>query len=300
MEKMSVENKEQVEALEAQIESLQAEVEELQRQKQDNQLDWFHFKGHTREAMMFLCKQRPEQRKQTLVSKLIEEGEELEEDLKQQTQMNGIVLNGITTKTLQSSSRNLIQQICISGHCSDLVFNVEFKLSEVKEADRSERRITEMNVVLDSFEKQNFSIFLSGVEESRDLPLFFRTLRTFSDRCGDRSRAFLHFKDKFPSLVSVPGCCRSEVMTLNHPQIPSFMLFFHWTINVSAEGAVSPHIDLLTKIPKEALKLFPSQPVGGASEAFHSLQRILGTEAAMESIIRAVGLFPDNQSECEA
>lgn len=42
-----------------------------------------------------------------------------------------------------------------------------------------------------------------------------------------------------------------------------------------------------------ALQLFPSKAVGGAAEAFHSLLRILGPEAAIESVIRAVGLQQD-------
>lgn len=32
------------------------------------------------------------------------------------------------------------------------------------------------------------------VEENKDLLLFFRTLRTFSDRCDDRFRTFQHFQ----------------------------------------------------------------------------------------------------------
>lgn len=39
-----------------------------------------------------------------------------------------------------------------------------------------------------------------------------------------------------------------------------------------------------------ALQLFPSQAVGSAAEAFQSLLRILGPEAALESIIQAVSL----------
>ncbi|KAI3369765.1 hypothetical protein L3Q82_024585 [Scortum barcoo] len=100
--------------------------------------------------------------------------------------------------------------------------------------------------------------------------------------------------EKYPSVVSLPGGCRSEVMTLNHPELPGCVLFVHWLVDVSREGRVTPKIDLLTKIPEEALQLFPSQPLGGAVEAFHSLLRILGPEAAIESIIRAVSLSQDS------
>lgn len=42
-----------------------------------------------------------------------------------------------------------------------------------------------------------------------------------------------------------------------------------------------------------ALQMFPSQPLGGAAEAFQSLLRILGPEAAIESVIMAVSLPQD-------
>lgn len=44
-----------------------------------------------------------------------------------------------------------------------------------------------------------------------------------------------------------------------------------------------------------ALQLFPSESLGGAAEAFHSLLRIQGPEAALESMIRAVGLLPPTE-----
>ncbi|XP_076599876.1 centromere protein P [Chaetodon auriga] len=290
-ERMSEENIEEVRVLEAQIERLQAEVAALQSQQQDNNMDiTFHLRGQMQDAMSHVCGQKQRGGKEKVLSKLKEEVEELEEDLKWQTQMNAISLNSCTTKTLQSSGSKLVQQLCVSGHCSELVFQVEFQLSEVKEGQGSKRMISDLNVVMDDSDLQSFGSFLSGVEESSDLLLFFRTLRTFSDRCEDRCRTFQHFQEKYPSVVSLPGGCRSEVMTLNHPELPGCVLFVHWSVEVSREGAVAPKINLLTKIPERALQLFPSQPVGGAAEAFQSLLRILGPEAALESVIRAVSL----------
>lgn len=52
-----------------------------------------------------MCGQLQEGGKEEVLSRLKEEVKELEEDLKQQTQMNGISLNGCTKKTLQSSKR---------------------------------------------------------------------------------------------------------------------------------------------------------------------------------------------------
>ncbi|XP_051271568.1 centromere protein P isoform X2 [Dicentrarchus labrax] len=291
MEEMSEENIEEVRVLEAQIERLQAEVSALQCQQQENHKDiTFNLRGQMQNAMSYVCGQRQGGGKEKVLSKLKEEVEELEEDLKRQTQMNGISLNSCTKKTLQSGGSKLVQKFLLSGHCSELVFQVEFQLSEVKEGQGSERTISDLNVVMDAGDLQNFSGFLSGVEENRDLLLFFRTLRTFTDRCDDRCRTYQHFQEKYPSVVSLPGGCRSEVMNLNHPELPGCVLMVHWSVEVSREGRVTPKVDLLTKIPERALQLFPSQPVGGAAEAFQSLLRILGPEAAVESIIRAVGL----------
>ncbi|XP_040014651.1 centromere protein P [Xiphias gladius] len=293
-EKMSKENIEEVKVLEAQIDHLRAEVAALQRQQQDNQKEMtFHFRGQMRDALSYMCGQKHVGGKEKVASRLKDEVEALQDDLKRQTQMNGISLNSCTAKTLQSSDSKLVQQLCVSGNCSELVFQVEFQLSEVKDGQRSERTISDLNVVMDTSDLQSFSSFLSGVEESRDLLLFFRTLRSFSDRCDDRCRTFRHFQEKYPSVVSLPGGCRSETMTLNHPELPGCVLFVHWSVEVSREGGVTPKINLLTKIPERALQLFPSQAVGGAAEAFHSLLRILGPEAALESVIRAVGLSQD-------
>ncbi|XP_070701892.1 centromere protein P [Pempheris klunzingeri] len=293
-EKMSEENTDEVKVLEAQIKRLQAEVAALQCQQQENSKDTtFHFRGQMQDAMLYMCGQRRGGEKEMVLCRLREEVKELEEDLKQQTRMNGITLNSCSTKTLHSSNSKLVQQLYVSGHCSKLAFQVEFQLSEVKEGQRSKRTISDLNVVVDASDLQKLGSFLSRVEESKDLLLFFRTLRTFSDRCDDRCRTFQHFHEKYPSVVSLPGGSRSEVMTLNHPQLPGCVLFLHWSVEVSRDGGVTPNIDLLTKIPEEALRLVPSQAVGGATEAFQSLLRILGPEAAIESVVRAVSLSQD-------
>uniref|UniRef100_A0A3P8U964 Centromere protein P n=1 Tax=Amphiprion percula TaxID=161767 RepID=A0A3P8U964_AMPPE len=234
---------EEVQMLEAQIERLQAEVEALQRQQQDNQKDiTFQFRGQ----IASLCGRGPVGEKERVMSSLKEEVEEMEEDLRRQTQMNGISLNGCNAKTLRSSESKVVQQLCLSGRCSELDFQVEFKLSEVKVSS-----FHSLVIFLFSLLIWDFSAFQADelVEESCDLLLFFRTLRTFSDRCDDRSKTFQHFQQKYPSVVSLPGGCRSEVMRLS--VVFSCVLFVRWSIDVSREGGVSPNIELLTKIPDQ-------------------------------------------------
>uniref|UniRef100_A0A8D3CC51 Centromere protein P n=1 Tax=Scophthalmus maximus TaxID=52904 RepID=A0A8D3CC51_SCOMX len=143
----------------------------------------------------YVCGQRQAGvKEEEVVSKLEAEVEQLEEDLKRQTQMNGVSLTSCTTKTLRRTSRKCVQEFSVSGHCFDLDFQVEFQISEFKQGQRSERTISNLNVVIDAGDLQCLGSFLSGVEESSDLLLLFRTLRTFSDRCDDRCRTFQHFQ----------------------------------------------------------------------------------------------------------
>nr|XP_043879909.1 centromere protein P isoform X2 [Solea senegalensis] len=194
---MNEENTEEVKVLEAQIEQLQAEVAQLQRQQQNNHKDMtFNFSGQMQEALLYLCGQSVVRTKEEVVSRLEEEVKEMEEDLKRQTQMNGINLNSCTTKTLQSGDSQLIQKFCVSGYCSELNFLVEFQLTEFKQNQRCQREISDLNVVMDATDLKSFNGFLLNVEEHNDHLLFFRTLRTFSDRCDDRSRTFQHLQDR--------------------------------------------------------------------------------------------------------
>lgn len=61
-----------------------------------------------------MCGQRQEGGKEMVMSRLKEELEELEEDVKLQTEINGITLNSCTTKTLQNSKSRVSNH---SLHC---------------------------------------------------------------------------------------------------------------------------------------------------------------------------------------
>ncbi|XP_029989372.1 centromere protein P isoform X2 [Sphaeramia orbicularis] len=285
---MNEENMKDVKLLEAQVLHLQDEVAALQHQKDDSRHTAFDFSGRMQNTLWYLC--GPMGRggvRDNMVSRLKEEVEEMMKDLHQQTQMNTISLSSCSVNTIQNSSSRRLQQLCVSGHCLELEFQVEFQLSEAKNASKT-GRISDLNVMMAISLLQNFSCLWSRMEENNDLLLFFRTLRTFSERHNDRHRTFQHFQEKYPSIVSLPQGSRSEVMNLHHPKLPGCIFLVHWTVEVDKDGSVSPTIKLLTKIPERALQLFSSLPVGGAVEAFHCLLRIVGPEAAVEAVIRAI------------
>uniref|UniRef100_A0A3Q2CR49 Centromere protein P n=1 Tax=Cyprinodon variegatus TaxID=28743 RepID=A0A3Q2CR49_CYPVA len=190
---MSEENSAEVKLLEAQIQDMQAEIKALQQQHEDNCKEiTFQYRGQMQNTLAVLSGRALDQ-EETVVSKLKEEVEELEDSLKLQTEINGISLNSCTIKTLQNRPET-VQQICLSCRSSELSFQVEFLLSEVKNESSSEQKITDLNLVLDSDDLPDLSSFLSRVEGTRDLPLLFRTIRTFLDRSDDRTRTFQHFQ----------------------------------------------------------------------------------------------------------
>lgn len=286
--------------LEAEVQRLQAEVCDLQKQLQyKHRVMSFDLKGNLQHALGVLCGQSVTPTDgQKVALRLQEELEEMEKDVERQTQMNGFRVVSCSTRRVDRPETEAIaervggssrsQLVCVSGCCSELNFQVEFKLTELKFGEKTKRTVSDLNIVMDDSELQCFSSFLSRVEETQDLLLFFRTLRTFCDRCNERQRTFSHFQDKFPSVVSLPGGQRSEVMALHHPELPSCVLLVHWSVTVNKDGGVKPSIELLPKIPHNALQLFQSSPVAGAAEAFHSLQRILGVEGALEAVVMAI------------
>ncbi|KAJ8385037.1 hypothetical protein AAFF_G00195670 [Aldrovandia affinis] len=125
------------------------------------------------------------------------------------------------------------------------------------------------------------------MEEKSSLLLFFRTLKGFAERCEHRNRTFQHFKQKYPEVVSLPGGFRGEVMVIQDPKVPGCTLSIVWKINVSKDGVITPKMDLLAKLPEQALDL-GQQVAENAPQAFQSLVRILGVEAAIENLITAV------------
>ncbi|XP_024125714.1 centromere protein P isoform X3 [Oryzias melastigma] len=194
-EKTGEENGDEVKMLEGHIEDLRAEIASLQRQKEElNRDSMLHFEGAMLDALLIVGGQTQNRDEETVMFKLKEEVEELEKDLHLQTEMNGISVDDCKIKTLFSSGREWTHQVCVSLQCSQMVLQVDFQITETKVGRGSEKKIVGLNVVLDSDELQNFSGFLSRVEESLDLPLLFRTLRNFSDRCDERSRTFQHFQ----------------------------------------------------------------------------------------------------------
>ncbi|XP_056303231.1 centromere protein P [Danio aesculapii] len=275
---------------EEEIQILQQEIKMLEAEQEETLRSIFIQHGdRLQRGVKLACEERGGGgAQQHALSKLITEVRELEKDLRQQTEINGITLNECFVKTLHKSERKLVQQLRLAGHCRLLLFQAEFAVTEIQEDNVLHRRVTELNIVVDGVEFKDFSAFVSRMEDTKDLLLFFRTLRTFSERCEDRRQTFQHFQEKYPDVVNLPEGCRSEIMIIRSPQLPGISMTLFWKIHVSKEGVVKPLLDLLLKMPDQALELDTKKVMENSSDYFQSLLQLLGVEASIEGLIRTV------------
>ncbi|XP_048877956.1 centromere protein P [Brienomyrus brachyistius] len=276
------------ETYEAEIKLLQEEIAELQEQLENNEREVFD-KDRPKLLTSLSAKSTTGYGEGDMdaASNLVMELEKLEKDLARQTKMNGIVLTECRVKTLEKSKSKIIQRHRLTGYCCQLAFQVEFELTDVQE-NNGPRTVTSLNIVIDGSEFGEISTFVSQAEDSRSLVAFFRTLRRFSQWFEHRSRTFRHFQDKYPDAVSLPEGCRADVMVIQSPKLPGCSLCVVWSIKVTKEGEVTPKLEVLPRLPERALHMDQKKVMEKAPRAFQSLLRVLGVEAAIDSLIRAV------------
>ncbi|XP_065100579.1 centromere protein P isoform X2 [Paramisgurnus dabryanus] len=276
---------------EDEIQMLQKEIEMLEAEREESLRSIFieHGGRLQQEIKSVLEEKEGGGEQKHALSKLITQIKNLEKDRRRQTEINGIALNECFMKTLHKSESKQVQQVRLAGHCGQLLFQVEFAVTEIQEDKVLHRRITELNIVVDGAEFKDFSAFVSRVEDTKDLLLFFRTLRMFSERCEERQQTFQHFQ-KYPDVVSLPEGCRSELMTIRSPKLPGVSMTIFWKIDVSKEGLVKPSLELLLKMPDQAQELDTKKVMENGSDHFKSLLQILGVEASIEGLIRTLCL----------
>uniref|UniRef100_A0A8C3SGU3 Centromere protein P n=1 Tax=Chelydra serpentina TaxID=8475 RepID=A0A8C3SGU3_CHESE len=83
--------------------------------------------------------------------------------------------------------------------------------------------------------------------------------------------------------------CSCPHVALHPPSQPLFELMIVWKIYVDAEGRVTPVLDLLPRIPVQALQ-HNKAAVENGPQCFRNMLLLLGIEASIESLIRSVGM----------
>ncbi|XP_072455319.1 centromere protein P isoform X4 [Notamacropus eugenii] len=179
----------------------------------------------------------------------------------------------------------------LAGDCCagiNISFQLEFQLLETQSEETFTVAITDLSIILEPVENKELSRFVARTEEKRDLFLFFRSLYFFQEWCEYRKRTFHYFKEKHPKVVQLPEGPAADAMVLQSPSVPGFELMVVWRVHVDEEGKVMPELDLLTKIPEQALSLDKKNVVTQAPRCFRTLLRLLGIEAALASLIELV------------
>ncbi|XP_007907075.2 centromere protein P [Callorhinchus milii] len=277
-------------AYEDEIHSLEEEIKMLEEQSQDSQQDNVLNSGENLKTAELhrenLTSLNPELWKcsSTDVENQIKE---TECQIAFLSQLTGICFSKYDMQTVEKDN-NKVMQCRLFGNSRSVHFELEFEMMENKIEGNVAAIITELNIILESNEFYDLSRFISRAEEQKSLLLFFRTLSVFTKWYDCRQSTFRHFKDKYPETVRLPERGSGECLVLQCPSLTGFELRIFWKILVSDDGLVTPVLDLLTKIPEQALNLDVNKVVENAGSSFRTLLRLFGIEGAIESLIKAL------------
>uniref|UniRef100_UPI00398E9F3C centromere protein P n=1 Tax=Pristiophorus japonicus TaxID=55135 RepID=UPI00398E9F3C len=265
---------------EDEIHSLQEEIRILEQQAIDSQV----YSGEFLKTIEKFSMQSPESRKCSSTD-LEEQLEQAESQIALLTQLTGIGFSKCIMTTI-GKGNDKTKRYRLSGHSHSLHFELEFELIEIQTKENVTSTVTELNIILESTEFSDLSRFISRAEEKKNLLLFFRTLSVFAKWYENRQVTFRHFKEKYPEVVRLPEGSNAEYLVLECTKLPGVELKIFWKILVSEEGVVTPVLDLLTKIPAEALKFDKEKVVDSAPSSFRNLLRLFGIEVAIDCLIK--------------
>ncbi|XP_027496396.1 centromere protein P [Corapipo altera] len=213
--------------------------------------------------------------------------ESLETDLSFLMKLTGFQFTSHSKKTMEKTRDRTVQKHRLSGNCHSLSFQLEFQLLEVQSKEKVSSVISDLNIIMESGEDPGISKFVSSVEEHGNLATFFRSLSAYAEWFEHRRRTFLHFKAKYPEVVTLPEGLQGDHIILRNPKVSGFELMIVWKIHLDEEGTATPVLDLLTKVPEQVLEQKMTR-VESVPARFRSMVLLLGVEAALENLIKVL------------
>ncbi|KAL2091520.1 hypothetical protein ACEWY4_013783 [Coilia grayii] len=93
---------------------------------------------------------------------------------------------------------------------------------------------------------------------------------------------------KYPDIVSLPEGGLSALMLIQSPKLKGCAMCILWDTDVTLEGEIRPKVELLMKMPDEAMRMDSNDTVGNAPKYFQNLLHAVGAETAIECIIKTV------------
>ncbi|XP_029455251.1 centromere protein P [Rhinatrema bivittatum] len=276
------------EVYEDEIRTLEKEIEELTEQYEENQQNGQLAKEEIEKAIkLYRGKTITKTRTPESVADIKSQLEQLESELSFLTKLSGIEFTTYSKQTVEKDENKYKEKHRITGNCYLLPFQIEFVLLKVENKESTSSVVTNLSIILESGENSDFSKFVSRAEERKNLLGFFRSLSSFAEWCNCRHRTFLHFKGRYPEIVGLPEGSLADYMVLRNPELSGCELIVVWKIQVNEEGTVTPVLDLLTKIPEQALRLDKNKVRERTPLCFRNLLRVFGIETAIANVIKA-------------
>ncbi|XP_038266630.1 centromere protein P isoform X2 [Dermochelys coriacea] len=271
---------------EDEIHSLEEEIEMLTQKFENKQESTFY---SDEEIQISIKSLQGESERHESPPDLKAELDWLESDLSFLMKFTGIWFTNYSKETVEKTGNKTIQKHRLSGNCYSLPFQMEFQLLEIQSNDSISAVVTDLSIIMECGEYSDLSKFVSSVEEQGNLLLFFRSLSSFAEWCEHRKCAFKHFKVKYPDIVRLPEGPSGDYLVIRSPELSGFELMIVWKIYVDEEGRVVPVLDLLPRIPAQAMQ-DKKAAVKNGPQCFRNMLLLLGIEASIESLIKSVGI----------
>ncbi|KAM8930653.1 centromere protein P [Pelodytes ibericus] len=276
------------ETYQEEIQSLQNEIQELTKKYKDKQNETaFLSSANIKKALSSyhakaIIDGEPK-KDSTLIKPVLDH---YENDIQLFNKISGIEFTKYFKTTEHTTESEVMHKHRLMGRCQSLSFQLEFETLDIKNKGGSCCDITDLNIIMGCSEHSDLSKFVSITEERKSLLLFFRTLSNFDQWCEYRKHTFVQFKEKYPSVVILPTGSSSEYIVLRDPKLPGCELLLVWKIEVEEEGAVIPILDLIPKIPEQALTLDKAKVIEDSATGFKNLLWTFGIESSIENIIQ--------------
>ncbi|XP_027592202.1 centromere protein P [Pipra filicauda] len=272
----------EIQALEEEIKLLTEKYEDIQQES-----TFFSEEEILKSIKSFQRETQGESKGHESPSDLKAQLESLETDLSFLMKLTGFQFTSHSKKTVEKTRDRTVQKHRLSGNCHSLSFQLEFQLLEVQSKEKVSSVISDLNIVMESGEDSGMSEFVSSVEERGNLATFFRSLSAYAEWVEHRRRTFLHFKAKYPEVVTLPEGLQGDYIILRNPKVSGFELMIVWKIHLDEEGTTTPVLDLLTKVPEQVLEQKMTR-VESVPARFRSMVLLLGIEAALENLIKVL------------
>ncbi|NXR73163.1 CENPP protein, partial [Pycnonotus jocosus] len=204
-------------ASEDEMQALEEEIKQLTEEYEDVLQESIFFSDE--EILQAIKSLQGETQEHESPSELIAELESLERDLSFLTAFTGFHFTSHSKKTVGKTENGIVQKYRVSGKCYSLSFQLEFQLLEMQNNEKVSAVVSDLSIIMDSREDSNVSKFVSSTEERGALLTFFRSLSSYAEWHEHRRRTFLHFKAKYPDMVSLPEGLLGDFMILRNPKV---------------------------------------------------------------------------------